>query len=742
MKPYSHSQFEALARKHQEELVRQWGDAIGQSIHDERPNHACWLKKDFAEQGLVFYPKFRKAIMDFQRRRRNNINSNMLTITLRSEHIPYNLFFPLMQEEMLGQASVFFRDLLHLDYIACITGIEIEYAPSPKTDYLNDGTSFDVYVSYIHNDGSKGGIGIEVKYTEREYPIRKGNPEWKHTHDELGNVRLWSPYANPTYNANPSLKECLYISGADELLVEDNLRQIWRNHILGESMRRKKDIQHFDTVILFPEGNPHFFSAGEEYMEVLTDYGKRHFHLVTYEQFFAMLCKHFRTSAQQEWISYLYSRYLFDEPRPTFPTPVEGSDIYDAIFETAQSQNHGAEQKVRFIDTDRFSSSKNRGVSDALINAFKESCLYKLYKEHQNELIVCVRNNYINLYYKLNSFGKISLANNGDIRCELDSYFIDKSHNPWDYKFQVYDRYETLKILASNKKETTNEKVAQHKLFLQNNSSLTSEWYCVDVEWARLFNDIEEKKAAGLSGRFDFIAVSKSSPHRVAIIELKYGYDSLKGESGVFKHVEDFMKFKDDFEYRGRKLDYYGGLKTDICNILRNFIQLGIDVPESLRTLQETDFADEPEFKVILLDNNRKSARGTLPKQTMAAYLFSPNSMNYNRWECKRPAAASIMGTYGFDVLDKESRLPMTFIFSSMKVDNLFVTDILEDSSYEISKPQAKISASSIIPSGGTTNIKPISGNMKKQDSLQDFSLYIIISMVAAILLFLAYLFH
>lgn len=44
--------------------------------------------------------------------------------------------------------------------------------------YLNDGTSFDTYIEYVDSNDQKGAIGIEVKYTENNYPI--GDKEKTH----------------------------------------------------------------------------------------------------------------------------------------------------------------------------------------------------------------------------------------------------------------------------------------------------------------------------------------------------------------------------------------------------------------------------------------------------------------------------------------------------------------------------------------------------------------------------------
>lgn len=71
--------------------------------------------------------------------------------------------------------------------IVSIDRIEIEYAPKPKEKYLNDGTSFDTYIEYTNFDDTKGMIGIEVKYTEKEYKLTANSKQEKKT---LGKLTL------------------------------------------------------------------------------------------------------------------------------------------------------------------------------------------------------------------------------------------------------------------------------------------------------------------------------------------------------------------------------------------------------------------------------------------------------------------------------------------------------------------------------------------------------------------------
>jgi hypothetical protein len=301
---HDHASFMSEARQYQESIVRQWAKEFGDvCIWDERPHHGVWLKDEYALKGLVFYEGFRREILEMYRDDRTKIGLNLLNNALRSEHIPYNLFFPMMKEQNKDATCDFFNDLLGTDGIAEVLQVRIEFAPQPKSDYLNDGTAFDAFVLYRHKDGSKGAVGIEVKYTEREYKI--GETEYKNTHDEQGNVRLSPHYAQATN------KSGYYIPNCEAELVSDNLRQIWRNHILGASMVLHGDICHFVSMTVFPNANPHFHSVAAEYREVLTEKGKNTFFIFTYEKLFEILSHHFTSEEHQKWIQYLYKRYLF-----------------------------------------------------------------------------------------------------------------------------------------------------------------------------------------------------------------------------------------------------------------------------------------------------------------------------------------------------------------------------------------------------------------------------------------------
>lgn len=655
----SHSEFMNRARQYQEALVRQWAKQFGNvRIWDERPGHGVWLKDEYALKGLVFYEGFRQEIMNLYHSGTTRMGMNLLRNALRSEHIPYNLFFPMMKECNREATRDFFNDLLGTDAVSEVLDVKIEYAPQPKYFYLCDGTSFDAFILYQHQDGSKGGIGIEVKYTEREYQI--GETEYKNTHDGHGNVKLSEHYRQATDASG------YYLPNSEESLVSDILRQIWRNHILGASMVQHGDLKHFVSLTLYPMDNPHFRVASEEYRKVLTEDGQASFFTITYEKMFETMTHHFRTDEQVKWINYLYHRYLFGTEMAKVE-PITPTDSH-------------------------FSKTLNRGVSVALIDAFKRSPLYALYQQHSDELFIGVRNNYLNIYYRLNNIAEVRLVGDGLISCGIHPYFLRRSGNNnvvltgVDIETLIIDRYEAIKNLVENKKNMTSEKVAQQMLVMQNNASPSSKWFCIDVEWARSFSCQAEKDSC-ISARMDIIAISKEAPHRVAVIELKYGSKSISGDAGILKHIQDFKTLKEGSIHDGTRIDYYDGMCTDICNILEAYDTLGIALPDTLKNLSKEKFAALPEFYVLTVDNNAVSWGATTPKQTMAAYLFSPNSFNYLAWDCRQPARDNVQAKLGIDVLDASSALPVTFIFSKQNVTNLQVNDILEDNSYEIIRP-------------------------------------------------------
>ncbi|MDL2224399.1 hypothetical protein LJB92_03705 [Bacteroidales bacterium OttesenSCG-928-M06] len=307
-----------------------------------------------------------------------------------------------------------------------------------------------------------------------------------------------------------------------------------------------------------------------------------------------------------------------------------------------------------------------RGISKTFADAFKKNDLYKLYEEHKDELFIGVRNNYLNLYYDCDSIAKITYSR-GVIHCKIDKYYLDGIHYTGKEKRikiepnQIVARYEEIKKNSNSK--ASYEKKAQSKLVLLNNNNSSSNWYCIDVEYCKQFKNNEEKAKAGFNARFDIIALSKEKPHRVALIELKYGSKSIGGNSGVYKHVKDFKMFQE-------KRYFDSHLKQEIIDIVESLRYLETTIP--FETSLEKENILSPEFYFITLDNNAETENASTPRQTMSGYLF-----NDGRWSCRRLSSKRVQPTFG-DITKKDNEFYAIFKFSKATLENLNITDIID----------------------------------------------------------------
>lgn len=288
---------------------------------------------------LIFFDAFRKEISDYiDSGTFKGAKGQMVTNLLRSEHIPFNIFFPLRKD--LSGAAALFNAVLGRKDISAIEDIVIEYNPGT----LNDGTAFDVYVPYKTIDGRKGGIGIEVKYTEKEYELKKlakdsdgklyYTKEYRETHDvsssydlidpkAIHNIHLAENYRIPSEECGWFRPEYIMDIPADKTglakhVVNNDYRQIWRNHLLGASMILSSDkathLDEFFSLTLYPNGNGHFCDKlWREYEDMLTPEGKATLRHITYENLFNLMAQCLNSSNIPEldsWIKYLHDRYI------------------------------------------------------------------------------------------------------------------------------------------------------------------------------------------------------------------------------------------------------------------------------------------------------------------------------------------------------------------------------------------------------------------------------------------------
>jgi hypothetical protein len=213
---------------------------------------------------------------------------------LGSDHIPFNFFLPLRDEPALASAL-----LSHLlGEAVTTTRIEVEWPLHPKQEYLDDSTSFDVFIAYGTEKGAHGAVGVEVKYTEGEYGW--GATERKQMLDD-----------GSLYN-QVHRKSGICVDGAQSGLRTRRLKQVWRNQLLGEAMLQHagNKLARFTSVLLYPRGNSHFAAVASEYQQLLRPERATRFVALTYESFIAFFRAQGSSPKVSGWRDYLERRYI------------------------------------------------------------------------------------------------------------------------------------------------------------------------------------------------------------------------------------------------------------------------------------------------------------------------------------------------------------------------------------------------------------------------------------------------
>jgi len=219
---------------------------------------------------------------------------------------------------------------------------------------------------------------------------------------------------------------------------------------------------------------------------------------------------------------------------------------------------------------------------------------------------------------------------------------------------ELENNYKQIKENIKDYAEKHKEKDAQQKLINNNNANSESVWVCVDVEYAR----------QNAPGRFDIIAVSKTYPHRVALIELKYGSAAMGGSSGILDHTRDYIKFLEANAVTKR-------LIPELASIMRSYSMFDFPYNPYIETAVCKDrYCQTPEFYFITLKNDGDLARGTLRR--------------YVRNDVDGAARENVMDECdGLDITKpNEKNFTPAFLFSES--DGSDIMDIINDEKYNI----------------------------------------------------------
>lgn len=295
-----------IALKKQLEFKKKLAYTKSGTYGKKNKEYENFLHPTDAQKGGNFYcynqPEEWNALREWAKHdksQRVNFISSGMSNMLRSEHIPYNFMYPLeklrtQNPELLNSFLMqLFNNKINVDKV---NRIKIEFASDlDKSKLLDDNTAFDAFIEYQDGD-IKCGLGIEIKYTEKSYPYGKTEKDRMFNQED-------SEYNSLTRHSNYYEED-----GIAELKL-DQLKQIWRNHLLGLKLVTLKELDNFHSVHMYPEGNTYQQQASAAYMKCLKPKKTEFFVPITFEKFIAVGEAVFTDAKQKEWIAYLKARY-------------------------------------------------------------------------------------------------------------------------------------------------------------------------------------------------------------------------------------------------------------------------------------------------------------------------------------------------------------------------------------------------------------------------------------------------
>jgi len=206
---------------------------------------------------------------------------------LSSQPMAFNLFGPLCDDSVL--ATRLLGPLLPGD--AVDVAVCIEWAP-PPAQHLEDATSFDVAVRYTTEYGERAIAGIETKLTEPFSPKSYGMND-SHTETYRGVARQSAVWRDPM----------------EEGLADPRWNQIWRNHLLVESIRQHEQGSLGWQIVVHHEQDKRCALYVGEYKKFLADPDQsfRHF---TLRDLVTKWCPLLYDECHLRWLNDFEDRYL------------------------------------------------------------------------------------------------------------------------------------------------------------------------------------------------------------------------------------------------------------------------------------------------------------------------------------------------------------------------------------------------------------------------------------------------
>ncbi len=259
-----------------------------------------------------------------------------------------------------------------------------------------------------------------------------------------------------------------------------------------------------------------------------------------------------------------------------------------------------------------------RHITSTLFNALQDGILHPLLElvQHDQTLDMELRDKSVNIYYRGGSLFRITEAPSNSFSIFFNSKYCNTIFARLYPKLSTTPSVdEAIQNLPFYKQamdwwfsdHPKLEREIQQQIVTENNNhgniSYGTDYYIVDIEYADSENN----------SRFDMVAIKwPSTPNgrrdgkeaTLALLELKYGDDSIRGAAGVNKHLKDSEAFLSANE----NLDDFC---NDIAEVFEQKCKLGLI--NGIKDNRPTITKDNPE--IIFIFANHKPASDILKKE-------------------------------------------------------------------------------------------------------------------------------
>jgi hypothetical protein len=288
-------------------LQSKWRDKKGYPIAklNDTTKYGHFIETDFAinEEVNFLTENIRKLVIE-ELETKATVQENIYENLVSSKSLCFNLFGELHFNHELAanlfktvfpkQTSSFSEKLPEINIV---TSVLFDYSPyKTNNNFVGDNASFDVFIEYTSNDGKKGFIGIDVKYSETLLE------------DADKAIETYKKYENDYLKL---ATEDLFLQEHLDNFKKPPLFQLWRKHLLSLSILKNKLYEEGFFLFLFPNGNDECYKEANLYRaQQKFPYRWNEHQTGYYWRFLQDFIENLDKLVNQTWMTELKERYL------------------------------------------------------------------------------------------------------------------------------------------------------------------------------------------------------------------------------------------------------------------------------------------------------------------------------------------------------------------------------------------------------------------------------------------------